>query len=114
MKKKDLASTNVWNTFKMNTMDDYHDLYLKTDVLLLAEVLEKFINTCLEYYGLELDPCYYFSSPVLNWDAMLKMTKIELKCIYDTDKYLFVEKARIGYISYISKRYSKANYKCMK
>ena len=44
---------NVWNTFKMNTMGDYHDLYLKTDVLLLTDVFEKFINTCLEYYGLD-------------------------------------------------------------
>ena len=51
---------NVWNTFKMNTMGDYHDLYLKTDVLLLTGVFEKFINTCLEYYG--LDPCHYFGN----------------------------------------------------
>ena len=48
----------------MNTMSDYHDLYLKTDVLLLANVFEKFINTCLEYY--ELDPCRYSSSPGLT------------------------------------------------
>ena len=53
---------NVWNVFKMNTMGDYHNLYLKTGVLLLA-IFEKFINTCLEYYG--LDPCHYFSSPGL-------------------------------------------------
>ena len=55
-----LHATNVWNVFKMNTMDDYHDLYLKTDVLLLADVFEKFISTCLEYYV--LDPGHYFSS----------------------------------------------------
>ena len=54
----------------MNTMGYYHDLYLKTDILLLADVFEKFISTCLDYYG--LDPCHYFSSPVLSWDAMLK------------------------------------------
>ena len=47
---------NVWNTFKMNTMGDYHDLHLKTDILLLADVFEKFVDTCLEYYG--LDPCH--------------------------------------------------------
>ena len=64
---------------KVNTMGDYHDLYLRTDVLLLADVLEKFIGTCLEYYG--LDPCHYFSSPGLSWDAMLKMTGIELELI---------------------------------
>ena len=69
-------ASNVWNKFKMNTMGDYHDLYLKTDVLLLTDLFEKFINKCLEYYG--LDPCYYFSSPGLSWDAMLKMTGVEL------------------------------------
>ena len=72
----------------MNTMGHYHDLYLKTNVLLLADVFEKFSNTCLEYYGLE--PCHYFSSPGLSWEAMLKMTAIDLSyslsqiliCIY--------------------------------
>ena len=54
----------VWNVFKMNTMGDYHDLYLKTDVLLLSDAFEKFIKTCLDYYG--LDPCHYFSSPGLS------------------------------------------------
>ena len=61
--------------FRMSAMGDYHDLYLKTDVLLLADVFEKFISTCLEYY--KLDPCHYFSGPGLSWDAILKMTKIE-------------------------------------
>ena len=67
----------------MNTMGDYHDLYLKTDVLLLADVFEKFISTCLEYN--RLDPCHYFSSPGLSWDAILKMTKTELEIISDID-----------------------------
>ena len=70
-----LGAIDVWNMFKMNMMSDYHDLYLKTDVLLLADVFEKTINTCLEYYG--LDPCHYFTSPGLSWDTMHKMTKIE-------------------------------------
>ena len=70
---------NVWNVFKMNTMDDYHDIYLKRDVLLLADVFEKFIKTCLDYYG--LNPCHYFSSPGLSWDAMLKTTGIKLDLI---------------------------------
>ena len=48
-------ATDVWNVFKMNTMGDYHDLYLKTDVLLLADGFEKCINTCLDYYGLDHD-----------------------------------------------------------
>ena len=57
-------------------MGDYHNLYLKTDVLLLVDVFEKFISTCLEFFG--LDPCHYVSSLGLSWDAMLKMTEIEL------------------------------------
>ena len=71
---------------------DYHDLYLKADVLLLA-VFEKFSSTCLEYY--RLDPCHYFSSPELRKDAMLKMTKTELELYvirYSYYMYLFIEK----------------------
>ena len=96
----------------MNTMGDYHNLYLKTDVLLLADVSEKFIETCLDYYG--LDSCHCFSSPGLSWDAMLKMTKIKLDLISAIDMHLLIEKGMRGGISYISKRYSKANNKYMK
>ena len=64
----------VLNTFKIKNLGEYHDLYLKTDVLLLADVFEKFVKTCLNSYG--LDPCHYFSSPGLSWDAMTKTTKI--------------------------------------
>ena len=102
---------NVWNVFKMNTMGDYHDLYLHTDILLLADVFEKFINLCLEYY--RLYPCHYFSSPGLSWDAMLKMTGIGLELISDIDIHLFIEKGMRGCISYIAKRHSKANNKYM-
>ena len=102
-------ANNVWNTFKMNTMGDYHDLYLKTDVLLLADVFEKFMKTCLDYYG--LDPCHYFSSPGLSWDDMLKMTRVELELISDINMDLFMEKGMRGGISYIAKRHSKANNK---
>ena len=85
----------------MNTMVDYHHLYLKTDVLLLAYVFEKFINTCFEYYG--LDPCHYFSTSGLSWDAMLKMTGLELKLISDVGMHLFIERRMTGGISYIAK-----------
>ena len=79
---------------------------------MLADVFEKFIGTCLKYYV--LDPCYYFSSPGLSWDAMLKMTDvIKLEKISDIDKYLFIEKGSRGGISYIAKRYAKANNKYM-
>ena len=95
----------------MNTVDDYHDLYLKTDLLLLADVFEKFIDTCLDYYGLDI--CHYFSSLGLSWDAMLKMTRIELDLISDIDMHLFIEKGVRGGIFYIAKRHSKANNKYM-
>ena len=86
----------------MNTMGDYHDLYLKADVLLLADNFEKFIGTCLEYYGLDLYYC--FSSPGLSSDAMLKMAGIELKLISDIDIHLFIEKRMREGIYYIAKR----------
>ena len=70
-------------------MGDYHDHYLKKDVLLLADAFEKFIDTCLNCY--ELDPCHYFSAPGLSWDAMLKMTDVKLEKISDIDMYLFIE-----------------------
>ena len=93
-------------------MGDYHVLYLKTDVLLLADVFEKFISTCLDYYG--LDHCHYFSSPGLSWDAMVKMTRIEFDLISDIDMHLFIEKGMRGGICYIAKRHNKANNKYMK
>ena len=96
----------------MNTMGDYHDLYLKIDVLLLAGVFEKFVSTCLDYYG--LDPCHYFSSPGLSWDAMLKMTKIKLDLISDIDMHFLIKKGKRGGVSYIAKRHTKANNKYMK
>ena len=95
-------ANNVWNAFKMKTMGDYHDLYLKIDVLLLTGVFEKMIKTCLDYHG--LDPCHYFSRPGLSWDAILKMTGIELELISDIDMHLFIEKRMRGGISYIAKR----------
>ena len=61
-------------------------------------IFEKFIDTSLEYYG--LDPCHYFSSPRLSWDAMLKITAIELELISNIDMYLFIEKGMKGGISY--------------
>ena len=96
----------------MNTMGDCHYLYLKTDVLLLADVFEKFIKAYLDYYG--LDPYHYFSSPGLIWDEMLKMTGIKLDLNSNSDMHLYIEKGMRCGISYICKRYSKANNKYMK
>ena len=80
--------------------------------MLLADVFEIFIGTSLEYYGLDTYP--YFLSSRLGWDAMLKMTGIELELFSDIDMYLFIERGMRGAISFISKRYSKANNKHMK
>ena len=96
----------------MNTMGDHHDLYLKTDVLLLTDVSEKLISTCLDYYG--LDPCHYFTSPGLSQGKMLKMTDRELDLISDTGTHLVIEKGNRGGISDIAKRHSKANNKYLK
>ena len=98
---------NVWNIFDFITFKDFHNHYLKTDVLLLVDIYEKFISTCLEYYGVE--PSHYFSSPGLSWDAMLKMTKVDLQKISNADIHLFLERGMRGGICYVSKRYSKAN-----
>ena len=103
---------NVWNTFNLKNMGDYHDLYLKSDILLLADVFENFRKTCLEYY--KLDPCHYFTSPGLSWDAMLKMTNIKLELMTDVDMFQFIEKGMRGGISYIANRYGEANNKYMK
>ena len=102
----------VWNTFKLQTMGEYHNLYLKSDILLLADVFENFRKTCLQYY--KLDPCHYFTSPGLSWDAMLKMTNIQLELMTDIDMFQFIEKSLRGGISYIANRYGKANNKYMK
>ena len=104
-----LTCEKTWDKFEMENMNDYHDHYFKKDGLLLADVFEKFIDTCLIYYG--LDPCHYFSSPGLSSDAMLKMTDIELEKIWDIHKHFFIEKGLRGGISYIAKRYAKANNK---
>ena len=64
-----LTCQKIWDKFKMKNLGDYHDHYLK-DVLLSADIFQKFIATCLKFYG--LDPCHYFSSPELSWDAILK------------------------------------------
>ena len=103
---------NVWNTFNLKNMGEYHDLYLKSDILLLADVFENFRKTCLQYY--KLDPCHYFTSPGLSWDAMLKMTDIKLELMIDIDMFQFIEKGMRGGTSYIANRYGKANNRYMK
>ncbi|KAK3726360.1 hypothetical protein QZH41_006067 [Actinostola sp. cb2023] len=103
---------NVWKVFEMNTMRDYHNLYLLSDVLLLMDAFEAFRDVCLENYT--LDPCWYYTAPGLSWDAMLKMTRIRLELLTDVDMLLMVEKGIRGGVSMISKRYAQANNKYMK
>ena len=104
-----MTCEKIWNKFDMKNMGDYHDHYLKKDVFLLADVFEKFIGMFLKFY--ELDPCYYFSSPRLSWDAMQKMNIVKLEKISDIDMYSFIKKGLRGGISYIAKIHAKADIK---
>ena len=98
--------------FEMIMMKDYHNLYLKWDVLLPAGVFEKIRNNSLKTHG--LCPSHYLGAPGLNWDEMLKMTKVKLEFIADPDMHIIFEKGTRGGISYISNRKSKANIKYLK
>ena len=103
---------NVWNTFECKSIRDYHNLYLKSDVLLLSDVFENFRKTCLKHY--KLDPVHYYTSPGLAWDACLKETGQELQLLHDYDMLMMFERGIRGGISHISKRYAEANNKYMK
>ena len=106
-----LTCETIWDKFDIKDMGDYHDYYLKKDVLLSVDVFEKFIDTCLKLYG--LDPSHYFSSPGLNWDVMLKMTGVNLKKYQTLTCTYLLKKGLRGGTSYIVKRYAKANNKYM-
>ena len=97
----------VWATFGCQTLGNYHDLYVATDVLLLADVFENFRKVCQEKYG--LDPAHYYTAPGLSWDALLKKTGVELELLTDLDMHLFIERGLRGGITMVGKRYAKAN-----
>ena len=102
----------IWDKFNCKNLGEYSDLYLKSDVCLLADVFENFRNTCLKYY--KLDPTHYFSSAGLAWDAMLKMTNVKLDLITDIDMENMVQLGMRGGVSSIMHRHEKANNKYMK
>ena len=103
---------SVWDRFEMKSFKNYHNMYLKADVLLLADVFENFRRVCMRNYG--LDPAWYFTAPGLAWDATLKKTKVELELLRDPDMLLMIENGIRGGISMISTRHGKANNPYMK
>ena len=103
---------NVFNKFKLNNLGDYHDLYVQSDTLLLADVFENFRDMCLKEY--ELDPAHFLSLPGLAWQACLKKTNVELELLTDYDILLMVEEGIRGGICHSIHRYAKANNKYMK
>ena len=98
--------TVVWRTFNCQTLGDYHDIYLKSDVLLLADVFESFRKMTLATY--KLDPAHYFTAPGLSWDAMLKLTGVKLQLVDDPDMYLMVESGIRAGVK-ITKKHAVAN-----
>ena len=105
-------ANNVFKTFKLNNLGDYHDLYVQSDTLLLADVFENFRKACIKTY--ELDPAYFISLPGLALQASLKKTGVELELLTDYDMLLMIEEGIRGGICHTVHRYAKANNKYMK
>ena len=101
----------VWKGFDMKNLGEYHDLYLKTDVILLSNVFEAFRNTCLQHY--KLDPAHFYTSPGLAWQACLKKRGVRLELLTDPDMLLMFGRGIRGGITQAVHRYTKANNKYM-
>ena len=102
-----LHAQKVWAVFDTKTLGEYSDLYLKCDVLLLADVMENFRATAFKNYG--LDPIHYWTLPSYAWDVMLKLTGVSIELVQDADMYSFFEKGIRGGVSMIVQRFAKAN-----
>ena len=102
---------NVFKRFKLKILGEYHDLYVQSDTLLLADVFENFRSKCLEVY--ELDPAHFLSLPGLAWQACLKKTNVKLELLTDYDMLLMVEEGIRRGICHSIHRYAKANNKYM-
>ena len=102
----------VFKEFKFKNLADYHDLYVQSDTLLLADVFENCRNKCTEIY--ELNPAHFLSAPRLVWHASLKRTWAKLELLTNIDMLLMVEKGIRGGICHSIHRYAKANNKYMK
>lgn len=98
---------NVWNFFNCRTLGDYITIYLKTDVLLLADIMENFRKVCLNIY--KLDPCQFITLPGFSWEAMLKHTKVELELLTDLEMVYFVKQGIRGGLVQCNKKHSVAN-----
>ena len=90
---------------------EYHDLYLKTDVILLANIFEKFRKVSLKNYG--LDPAHFYTAPGLAWKACLKKTRIRLELLLDPHMLLMFERGIRGGITQSVNRFAKANNQYM-
>ena len=99
-------------TLRRKNMKDYHDMYLKCDVVKLADVVENFRKESINSF--ELDPAPHLSTPGYSWHTILRFTGVSLKLISDIEKYQFIEIMIRGVISMICKSYGKANIKCLK
>ena len=103
---------NVFKKFKLRNLGEYHDLYVQSDTLLLADVFENFRNMCIKVY--EIDPAHFLSLPGLAWQACLKKTNVKLELLTDYDMLLMVEEGIRGGICHSILRYAKGNNKYMK
>jgi len=102
-----LHAQNVFTSMNMQSLKDYHDFYLYTDTILLADVFETFRDMCITNYC--LDPAHFYTSPGLSWQAALKMTEVKLELLTDPEMYLFIESGIRGGVSTITQRFAEAN-----